>query len=127
MWKRILCTGVLAMTNPAQPADASGGAAASGVSGVVNVSPSCGGPQRVDQDCSAPLPATGVQLFNASGSLAHSAVTGADGRFTIHAAAGDYELRVAVQGRFPRCRATAITIHEGQMARVEISCDSGMR
>lgn len=68
-----------------------------------------------------------IRLIDASGRLAGRAITAPDGRFEIHAPAGVYELRVVVNGPFPRCRAVPVSVREGTLATVDLTCDSGMR
>jgi len=100
----------------------------SGVSGALSQAPACPGPQRIDQDaCVAPLAAARVQLRKAGGEVAASAVSAADGSFTLYAPPGRYRLRAEADGLYPRCEDAAVTIRKGRMARAELRCDSGMR
>jgi hypothetical protein len=100
----------------------------SGVTGALSQTPACPGPQRVDQDaCVAPVAAARVQLRRAGGEVAASAVSAADGSFTLHAPPGRYRLRAEVDGLYPRCEDAAVTIRKGRMARAALRCDSGMR
>lgn len=110
---------------------ASGLAAAqprSGVTGTLSLAPACPGPQRIDQDaCVAPVGAAQVHLRKASGEVAASAVSAADGSFTLHAPPGRYRLHAESGGLYPRCEDAAVIIRKGRMARAELRCDSGMR
>lgn len=100
----------------------------SGVNGMVSQAPGCPGPQRIDQGpCVAPVGAVRVQLRKASGQVVASAVSAADGRFTLHAPAGRYLLHADIAGAYPRCADVAVTIRKGLLMQAELRCDSGMR
>jgi hypothetical protein len=100
----------------------------SGVTGTLSQAPACPGPQRVDQEaCVAPVGGAKVQLLRSEGEVAASAVSAADGSFTLYASPGRYRLRAEVEGLYPRCEDIAVTIRKGRMARAELRCDSGMR
>jgi hypothetical protein len=69
-----------------------------------------------------------VRLRDASGAIVSLATADADGRYRILAPEGSYEVRVDVQGAaLPRCKVVTTEIRSGQMANVDIICDSGMR
>lgn len=102
-------------------------AAPSGVAGAVSLAPSCPGPARPGRPCTVPFDGAQVQLRNEAGAVIGKASTMPDGRFKIRAPAGEYEIRIEVTGLYPRCQTTAVTIHKGQIAQVQIDCDSGMR
>lgn len=110
---------------------ASGLAAAqarSGVTGTLSQAPACPGPQRIGQAaCVVPVGAARVQLRKAGGEVAASAVSAADGSFTLYAPPGRYRLHIAADGLYPRCEDGAVTIRKGRMARAGLRCDSGMR
>lgn len=100
----------------------------SAVTGSVNLTPSCPGPQRVDQGpCAAPFAGAHVQLRNSAGVIIGRTIATADGRFKLRAPAGAYAIEIAVTGAYPRCGATEVIIRKGRIAKVDISCDSGMR
>lgn len=100
----------------------------SGVTGALSQAPACPGPQRVDQEaCVAPVAALRVQLRKANDEVAASAVSAADGGFTLYAPPGRYRLHAESDGLYPRCEDVAVTIRKGRMARVQLRCDSGMR
>ncbi|HCE10277.1 MAG TPA: hypothetical protein DEQ40_17050 [Oxalobacteraceae bacterium] len=99
----------------------------SGVAGAVVVVPSCPGPERPGMRCVGPLAGARIQLRDGTGKIVGNAMTGADGRFELRAPAGNYRLQVRVVAAYPRCPAQPVTIREGQVARADISCDSGMR
>lgn len=100
----------------------------SGVTGTVSQTPGCPGPQRIDQGlCVAPVGAVRVQLRKASGQVAASVTSAADGSFTLHAPAGRYHLHVDIDGAYPRCEDAAVTIRKGRLSQAELRCDSGMR
>ena len=99
----------------------------SGLIGRVNVSPTCPGPQKVDEVCSAPLAKAQVLLLDGSGMTVGAATTSEQGTFEIAALAGTYRVRVAIAGRLPNCPVVPVTVSADQFAVVEIACDSGMR
>ena len=98
------------------------------VSGTVNVSPVRPGPQRAGEPAAAPLRGAVVHLRDAQGKVIASAVADAQGHYSMLVPAGNYEGRVSVQGGvFPRCPSVDTSVRLGQLARVDIVCDSGMR
>lgn len=99
-----------------------------GITGTVRLSPARPGVQREGETGTTPLPGARVRLRDASGTVIAVATTDADGQFQILAHEGRYEVRADVQGAaFPRCKAVAAEVLGGQMANVDINCDSGMR
>ncbi len=109
----------LAVARPAAPA--------SGVAGDVTISPTCPGPTRIDRNCSGPFSGAKLELLNAEGRSVGSAVSNAEGRFEIRAAAGDYELTVKIDGMYPRCEVVPVQVKKKQITKSHIECDSGMR
>lgn len=99
----------------------------SGVTGRVTVSPAGPGAQRMGNPASAPLGGKDVRMIDDSGTLAGQATTAPDGRFAIYVPAGAYELRVVVNGAFPRCKAAPVSVRQGQLTAIDLACDSGMR
>ena len=102
-------------------------ASPSGVGGTVTVSPSCAGPQRLDQECVSALGGVQVRLVDQTGKTVGVAQTSAEGEFEIVAPPGTYQLEVAIAGRLPRCPPSSVTVVGGKRSAVRISCDSGMR
>ena len=102
-------------------------ASQSGVAGTVTVSPSCPGPQRLDEECASALGGVQVRLADRNGRMVGVAQTSAKGEFEIAAPPGTYQLEVAIEGRLPRCPPTSVEITGGKKSAVRISCDSGMR
>lgn len=103
-------------------------ASESGVRGKVSMSPSCPGPQKINQEaCTTPFAEAKVQLRNSAGKLVRNVIAGGDGIFTIHAPAGVYALHVEVEGMYPRCEVVEVTVQKGHMGQADIACDSGMR
>lgn len=100
---------------------------ASGVAGKVLLSPTCAGPLRPDRVCEGPHAGARIQLVDKRGAVRAEAVTDAEGAFRLGAAPGSYELRVVVEGRYPRCEAVAVKIRGGRYTTVSIQCDTGMR
>ncbi|MES2069281.1 MAG: carboxypeptidase-like regulatory domain-containing protein [Pseudomonadota bacterium] len=91
------------------------------------MSPTCGGPQRQGLECVSPFAGAQIQLVDGSGTVVASVVTTDQGQFTLRAAPGQYALRVAVGGLYPRCEEKSIRLRKGRIVNADISCDSGMR
>ena len=99
-----------------------------GITGTVGLSPARPGPQRAGESGTAAYPGARVRLCDASGAVVALATANADGRYRILAPEGSYEVRVDTQGAvLPRCKAVTTEVRSGQMATVDIICDSGMR
>lgn len=100
----------------------------SGIAGRITVSPSCPGPQKIDQEaCRSPLAGAVVELRKGRGAIVGKVTTDADGRFQMNAPTGVYTLRIDVLGMYPRCPETGVTVTKLAAAPVEVTCDSGMR
>ena len=102
-------------------------AAESGVSGNVTVIPAMPGPQRADGPSGKPLSGAEVQLRDAGGTIVARAVSDSNGVFHIAAPAGKYELRINAPRISSRCQTQSAEVVEGQIAHIDIACDSGMR
>lgn len=99
-----------------------------GVSGSVSLWPARPGPQRAGEPGSKGYAGASVQLRDARGRVVAHAVTDSQGRFTMPAPAGRYEVSVDAGGKpYPRCQAADATVHDGALTGVELLCDSGMR
>jgi hypothetical protein len=102
--------------------------AATGVSGVVYVSPAQPGPQRIGEPSRVPMRDASIQVLDTQRRVVARAVTGVDGRFSVTLPPGEYSVEVDVgTARLPRCGAAPASVREGQVADVELECDSGMR
>ena len=110
--------------------------AVSGVRGVVVFSPVCPGPSRLppDPNCAPKPGAAHVQLLRADGTTAAEGDAGANGVFVIDVAPGGYTVKaVSIQpttaavGRGCSADPTQVTVTQGSMSRVSVSCDTGMR
>lgn len=102
--------------------------AATGVSGRVTVSPAHPGPQRIDESGSAPMQGASILILGAQRSVVAHATTDADGRFSVTVAPGEYSVEVDVgKARLPRCGTVPASVKDGEIAKVELECDSGMR
>ena len=99
----------------------------SGITGIINLSPSCPGGVRPDRECVIPFANALIQLNKPNGQLVATATSAADGKFEIKVAPGDYELRIVIEGMYPRCESPAVKVKKGVPVEVNISCDSGMR
>lgn len=126
----VLCGAVLAIA--AASSSAMGNDLTSGVAGMVVVSPSCPGPQRLGEDaCTSPLADAKLSLKPLSHSAQESAdlksSTNSRGRFSIAAPPGRYLLRVEVEGLYPRCPPVKVKVRRSGLTHTEVRCDSGMR
>lgn len=100
----------------------------SGVEGRVQVTPSCPGPQKIDQPaCTSGLPGLVVKLLTPYGKTLKKTTTDQDGVFLLVVPPGSYVARIEVQGMYPRCPEQDVVVAKNQMTRVELTCDSGMR
>jgi hypothetical protein len=69
-----------------------------------------------------------VQLRSAGGTIVARANVDSNGKFRILAPAGRYELRINTpRTSNRRCQNQSVQVMDGQMANVELACDSGMR
>ena len=92
------------------------------------MSPARPGPQREGERVTAALPGAAVQLRDAQDNVVASAIADAQGQFSMLAPVGNYVVYAIVRGsRFPRCKAVETNVRVGELARVDIVCDSGMR
>lgn len=99
----------------------------SGVAGEITISPTCPGPVRPERTCIGPFAGAKVELLNAAGQPVGSAISSAEGRFKIKAVAGNYDLKVQVEGMYPRCATMPVRIRTRHLEQAAIECDSGMR
>lgn len=102
--------------------------AESGVSGTVTVSPARSGPQRVDEPSTKPFSGAEVQLRGTAGTIVARANADSNGKFRILAPAEQYELNIDThRSLYPRCPGQSVQVADGQIAHVDVTCDSGMR
>ena len=130
MWQRLFFIGAVSVIMMAGHGVVLSKAPASesAVTGKVNLTPSCPGPQRIDQGpCTAPFAGAHVHLRNSAGVIIARTIATVDGAFQLQAPPGEYEIEIAVAGAYPRCETTQVTVRKGRVAEVDISCDSGMR
>jgi hypothetical protein len=101
---------------------------ATGVEGMVTVSPTRPGPIRKGSEIpnAAPLPNAVFTVRNENGTVT-SFTTDSEGRFRISLKPGHYVILLA-EHRFPRpCGPFDIDVVSGKMTKVEWRCDTGMR
>jgi hypothetical protein len=101
---------------------------ATGVEGVVTVSPTRPGPIRKGSEIpnAVPLPNAVFTVRNENGTVT-SFTTDSDGRFRISLKPGHYVILLA-EHRFPHpCGPFDIDVVSDKMAKVEWRCDTGMR
>lgn len=97
------------------------------VTGMVIVSPSCSGPERLGSNCHAPLAGVEVQLLSSDARLLAQTVTDREGQFKLLAPTGQHELRIIIAGKLPACPVTPITVGQSPPLQQRIECDSGRR
>jgi len=118
------CVGVLLLA----AIDALAAPISTGISGAVHISPAHPGPQRIGDSGQKPMAGAKVQVFDANEHVVARAVTDADGKFSIALAPGEYSVEVDTSGAvLPRCGSADAKVQDGEVAQIELSCDSGMR
>jgi len=101
---------------------------ATGIEGVITVSPTRPGPIRAGSDIpnAAPLPNAVFTIGNEKG-VVRSFTTDSEGRFQVSLKPGHYVIALAEQ-LFPRpCGPFEIDVESAKMTKVEWRCDTGMR
>jgi hypothetical protein len=98
-----------------------------GVRGRVTAGPTCP-VERPDEPC-PPSPVQGrrVDALDAAGRTAGGATTDEAGDYSILLPPGDYTLRVVIDGPFPQCPETAVTVTPGPPVTTDVECDTGIR
>ncbi len=100
---------------------------ASGIEGIVSVSPAHGGPIRVGVPNSRPLVNAEFVVGNDKGAVAEFK-TDEQGQFKISVAPGHYSVSLKnKKGGIGRFGPFDVDVVAGQFAKVEWMCDSGMR
>ena len=103
------------------------GQTASGIEGVITISPIKAGPVRADAPISRPLANAAFAVEDQKGEIA-SFTTDNEGRFRVSLAPGHY--KVSLKGRtssIGRYGPFEVDVAAGQMTKVQWECDSGMR
>jgi hypothetical protein len=67
-----------------------------------------------------------VQILDSMDQIVGTAITDSRGLFAIRSEPGDYAVYFDLDGIFPRCPSTPITVLDGLVA-VTIDCDTGIR
>lgn len=98
---------------------------ASGIEGIISVSPSHGGPVRVDVPNTAPAATTKFVVKKENETVA-SFTTDAQGAFRISLPPGHYIVAREDAGRIGRWR-FEVEVVAGEVKKVEWTADSGMR
>jgi Carboxypeptidase regulatory-like domain len=98
---------------------------ASGVVGRVTAGPTCP-VERPDKACPPRPVSAEIDVHDRNGRTVAKTKSSADGRYRIGVTPGNYTL-VVVTSTFPRCPETSISVKAGVFARVDISCDTGIR
>jgi hypothetical protein len=103
-------------------------AATTGVSGRVTISPAHPGPQRIGESGSAPMQGASILVLDAQRHVVARTVSDADGHFSAIVSPGEYSVEVDLgTARLPRCSTMRASVKDGEFAKVELECDSGMR
>jgi hypothetical protein len=95
------------------------------VDGYVSKSPTCPGPQRPGQVCTAPV--VGVVVLRQEGGIVLRATTDARGHFSIGGHSTDVTLTVDVGDTGLRCPTLHVTARVGVITHQDIDCDTGIR
>ena len=100
---------------------------ASGIEGQVFISPTCGGPVRPGQNCTAPYQAV-ITVLDTANNVVTQVTSDANGRFSLALPPGVYTLRPEKPNPGPaRAAEVSVTVESGRLASVEIMYDSGLR
>ncbi|MHB8328072.1 MAG: hypothetical protein ACYDD6_00340 [Acidimicrobiales bacterium] len=96
------------------------------VSGSVTAGPTCP-VERAGQPC-PPASVHGTVVAAVSGGRqAANARIGADGHYAFALSPGIYTFAVDTGSMLPRCPSRLVTVRPGTPARVDITCDTGIR
>lgn len=121
-----------ATATPARSAAPSGTAtrspgATAVIFGVIQASPACA-VDRVYHACRPrPLGNVEVQALSPSAGVMASALTGADGHYSLRLGPGSYLLVVVITQVLPRCPHVPVSVGSGVSIRANINCDTGIR
>lgn len=116
----------LVMADPT-PTPTSTPAPASGIEGVITISPTHGGPIRVDEVSSRPLPSTTFVVRQGEQEVT-SFTTDTEGRFRVALPPGKYQVMAGGESRrVGRFGPFEVEVSAGKMSSVQWACDSGMR
>ncbi len=101
---------------------------ASGIRFTATRGPTCPGPERPGEVCTAPYEGTFVVL-RGDGTEVTRFTTGKDGRFTVDLPPGDYTitLNLATPSPFPRGESVSVTVTADAYADVSMELDTGIR
>jgi hypothetical protein len=103
-------------------------AIASGISVTATVGPTCPGPERPGQECTAPYVGEFV-VTDRNGDMVAHFTTDQDGHFMLDLPPGDYQVtpKLDSTGPFPPRGKVDVTVAPGQYADVAIELDTGIR
>jgi len=99
---------------------------ATGIEGLISVSPSHGGPVREGVANSAPLANTMFEAADGAGA-ATTFTTDNAGRFRVSLPPGRYTIKMRDAKKFPRCGPFEVEVTAAGFNKVTWECDSGMR
>jgi hypothetical protein len=95
--------------------------------GVIQASPACS-VDRVYHACRPrPLGHVEVQARSPSAGVMASALTEADGHYSLRLGPGSYLLVVVITQVLPRCPHVPVSVGSGAAIRANINCDTGIR
>ncbi len=112
----------------ASPMPTSMPTSASGIRFTATRGPTCPGPERPGEVCTAPYEGTFVVL-RSDGTEVTRFTTDKDGRFTVDLPPGDYTitLNLATPSPFPRGESVSVTVTADAYADVSMELDTGIR
>lgn len=99
---------------------------ASGIEGSVATSPAHGGPTRMGEDDTAPVPNTTFEVLRDTSPIT-TFVTDAAGRFHVALPPGRYKVGMQEKKKIGRCGPFEVEVTAGSFKKVHWMCDSGMR
>jgi hypothetical protein len=101
---------------------------ASGIRFTATRGPTCPGPERPGQVCTAPYEGTFV-VIRRDGTEVTRFTTGKDGRFTVDLPLGDYtiKLNLDTSSPFPRGESVNVTVIADAYVNVSMELDTGIR
>ena len=103
----------------------------SGIRGTVTLSPTCPGPQRIDQICTGPFAAALIITRPNGTEAARVTSSEIDGSFSVDLPAGNYTIALLKDPQkpmpVPRLASIEVTVKDHAYTQIEIQFDTGMR
>ena len=102
------------------------GSLATGIEGVISVSPIHGGPSRLGEKDSAPLANVAFDVVNDT-TVVTSFTTDAAGKFRVSLPPGHYSIRQREKKKIGGCGTFQAEVTAAGFAKVHLDCDTGIR